>query len=147
MNSYAGFWRRGFAYLIDIIPIVFLVGAFGPSFGLEGLGSIQLPDSFDSRVHTKLLQNQIRDISLVVWLVYSFLCDCSPLQGTLGKRILGIKVVDKHGFRLSLFQALLRNVSKILSIIPFGLGAIWIAFQRNKQGWHDLIAKSYVVSN
>ena len=67
------------------------------------------------------------------------------MQGTFGKKLLGIKVVDREGKRLGFGRAILRNLSKIISMIPFGLGFLWAGFSKEKKGWHDYIARSYVV--
>jgi uncharacterized RDD family membrane protein YckC len=32
-----------------------------------------------------------------------------------------------------------------VSIIPFGLGLLWVAFDSRKQGWHDKLAHTLVV--
>jgi|GEM_PF-929552 len=70
---------------------------------------------------------------------------------TLGKMIFGIRVVSARAdgarnSRLTLGQVLLREiVGKTVSFIVFGIGFIWVAFQDQKQGWHDKIAKTYVV--
>jgi uncharacterized RDD family membrane protein YckC len=71
--------------------------------------------------------------------------EASALKGTIGKRVLKISVVDKNGDRISFNRSIGRNTSKILSIIPFFLGLLWVAFTKEKKGWHDMIAKTYVV--
>lgn len=64
---------------------------------------------------------------------------------TLGDRALNIKVVKTDGSYLDLVGALLRYVGMIISVIPLFLGLIWVAFDAQKQGWHDKIARTYVV--
>jgi uncharacterized RDD family membrane protein YckC len=64
---------------------------------------------------------------------------------TLGKRALSIRVVKTDGTELTLVDALIRYVGLIVSCIPVFIGVIWVAFDANKQGWHDKIAKTYVV--
>jgi uncharacterized RDD family membrane protein YckC len=44
-------------------------------------------------------------------------------------------------------RALLRFVGVIIGSIAFCLGLIWVAIDARKQGWHDKIAGSYVISN
>ena len=34
---------------------------------------------------------------------------------------------------------------KQVSFFALGLGCLWVAFDRNKQGWHDKVAHTYVV--
>lgn len=65
---------------------------------------------------------------------------------TLGKMALGIKVVDKQGNIPGLGRAVLREIlGKLVSIIVFYLGFLWIIWDKDKQGWHDKIASTYVV--
>ncbi|ELK44024.1 hypothetical protein D478_00315 [Brevibacillus agri BAB-2500] len=67
---------------------------------------------------------------------------------TLGKLITGIRVISARQSRgnLSSGQVILREViGKFLSTLPFGLGYLWVAWNPQKQGWHDLLAKTYVV--
>lgn len=71
--------------------------------------------------------------------------ECSEKQATLGKQLLGIIVVNSEGQRMSFDESLKRNASKVLSGLILGLGFIWILISNKKQGWHDLIAKTFVV--
>jgi len=64
---------------------------------------------------------------------------------TLGNRVLSIRVVKTDGSELTLTDAFIRYVGLILSFICLFIGVIWVAFDANKQGWHDKIAKTYVV--
>lgn len=67
-------------------------------------------------------------------------------QATPGKALLSLRVVDADtGKTLSVGQAAARYVCYILSMLPAGLGFIWVAFDRRKQGWHDKIAQTVVV--
>lgn len=76
---------------------------------------------------------------------YCLVMEPSPTQGTLGKRLVGIKVVDQHGRRLSFSRALARTTTKLTSYGALGLGFLWIAFTKSRQGWHDQAAKTFVV--
>ena len=64
---------------------------------------------------------------------------------TLGDRALSIRVVKTDGTELTLVDALIRYVGLIISCVALFIGVIWVAFDANKQGWHDKIAKTYVV--
>ena len=64
---------------------------------------------------------------------------------TLGNRALSIRVVKTNGSELTLVDALIRYVGLIISCIAFFIGVIWVAFDADKQGWHDKIASTYVV--
>ena len=49
------------------------------------------------------------------------------------------------GSELTLTDAFIRCLGLIISCIGLFIGVIWVAFDPNKQGWHDKIASTYVV--
>ena len=63
---------------------------------------------------------------------------------TLGKRLLGVRIVRTDGQRLRFGNAVLRQVGYVLSAILF-LGYLWILFDNKRQGLHDKIAGTIVV--
>ena len=145
---YAGFWRRFAAYMIDICPILVLCFlAFFFFFGFDQTVWAYLRSPSDPEIRKTFLleRGMIRNVAFVLWIIYGFLADASPLQGTLGKRLLGLRVVDEAGNRLSYSRALGRNTAKILSGIPLALGFMWAGWSKTKQAWHDSLAHCYVV--
>ena len=64
---------------------------------------------------------------------------------TLGMKALAIKVVRTDGTALSVTAAIIRYVGLIVAFLCLFIGVIWVAFDANKQGWHDKIAGTYVV--
>lgn len=64
---------------------------------------------------------------------------------SLGKRLMGIQVVDEEGNPLGLWKSALRSAAYLLSG-TLGLGFIWGLFSRDRQTWHDVIVGSVVVS-
>ncbi|HEY8732812.1 MAG TPA: RDD family protein [Candidatus Limnocylindria bacterium] len=64
---------------------------------------------------------------------------------TIGNRVMKIRVVKTNGSELSLTDAFIRYIGLILSCVVIFIGVIWVAFDANKQGWHDKIAGTYVV--
>ena len=77
---------------------------------------------------------------------YFTLSETSVWQGTIGKRLLKIKVTDMQGKRISFKRATIRFLSKILSS-QLLIGYIMILFTTKKQGLHDLIAKTLVLQS
>jgi uncharacterized RDD family membrane protein YckC len=68
------------------------------------------------------------------------------LGGTLGQRVLGLRVVDATtGMRISLRQSIGRFFGYLLSIWVLCLGLISAGFDTHKQGWHDKLAHTYVL--
>ncbi len=137
------------AYLIDIIPITGLVfGVYYLFLGFDVILEEYLNRGEDifPRVEFMEQRNLIRDVSFLVWMVYCIVFEASKMQGTFGKSIMGIKVVDVGGGRISLVKSMGRNLSKILSYFIFVLGFIWILFDKKHQGWHDKLNGTFVVS-
>jgi uncharacterized RDD family membrane protein YckC len=64
---------------------------------------------------------------------------------TVGDIIFGIKVVRADGAPLEWVTVIVRALACFFSIIVVGMGFIWIAFDSEKQGWHDKIAGTVVV--
>jgi uncharacterized RDD family membrane protein YckC len=84
-------------------------------------------------------------IFIGIFLVYQAFM-ASEGRVSLGKRLMGLKVVDMHGHALSVPAAMLRSVGYMLSSM-FSLGFIWGLFSGSRQGWHDLLVGSVVVSS
>lgn len=67
-------------------------------------------------------------------------------QATPGKMAISAKIVDAiSGNAPSTGQLIGRCLAYYLSTIPIGLGFIWVAFDKRKQGWHDKLAGTVVV--
>ena len=64
---------------------------------------------------------------------------------TVGGIICQLRVVRVDGGRLRFVDALVRGLSAIFSLALFGLGALWILKDPERQAWHDRIAGTYVV--
>ncbi len=71
--------------------------------------------------------------------------EATPLQGTFGKILFGMKVVDKRGRRLNLLHAYARMLLFILSTALFKI-TVWINFfLKGSQLLHDRLSLSIVV--
>jgi uncharacterized RDD family membrane protein YckC len=146
--NYIGCGRRLLAYMIDIIPIVFALYLIAYLFlGFDGVLHNYFKNKHDleARAEFLFLRNLIRDSSLIVWIIYCTVMESSGMRATIGKRMVGAMVVTEAGAPLNFRQALIRNISKIISIVPLFIGCLWIAFSKKRQAWHDKIAKTYVV--
>jgi uncharacterized RDD family membrane protein YckC len=68
------------------------------------------------------------------------------LKGTtIGGIVCGLKVVRLDGRELDWATAIVRALGCFLSLAIAGLGFIWIAFDDERQGWHDKIAGTVVL--
>jgi uncharacterized RDD family membrane protein YckC len=64
---------------------------------------------------------------------------------TVGKKIMGLKVVTVSGSSLDVKKAFIRAISKVLSFAVFFLGFIWMLWDPQSQTWHDKLADTNVV--
>lgn len=65
---------------------------------------------------------------------------------TPAKMLFRLRIVDaKTGLPMSRRQSVIRFLGYIVSTIPFSLGFLWIAFNKKRRGFHDLIAGTIVV--
>lgn len=66
--------------------------------------------------------------------------------GTIGKLVFGMEVVDEQGKRLSFWRVIWREwFGKMVSGMALWLGFIWIFIDKDRRGWHDMMAGSKVV--
>ena len=151
IRPYAGFWKRVAAYLIDgvvlsvpmlllIIPLIaHLVHMAG---SLEGASeSVKLA----SEIRARQLLSIAQLISFILPMVYFAWMESSSKQATLGKIVLGIKVVDANGQRMTFWHAFGRNAAKIISGLTLNVGYFMAGATRKKQALHDQLASAYVV--
>ena len=64
---------------------------------------------------------------------------------TVGHKAMGLRVVRTDGAKLDLRTGMLRWTGTVISGLLLCLGYLWVAVDRQKQGWHDKIAHTYVL--
>jgi len=64
---------------------------------------------------------------------------------TLGMRAWRIRLVNDLGGDVTTAQALRRCLWALPSLAFFGLGLIWVAFDRDKAAWHDRASQTWLV--
>ena len=136
--SYAGFWKRVAAAIIDEIIIMIGGFAFGFVFVL-----VMVAGGIDDLAVLEIMENILGII--LIW-VYFAVMESSPTQGTLGKMALGIKVTDLEGDKIDFGRATRRHFAKIISALILYIGFIMVAFTQEKQGLHDMMAGCLVVT-
>ena len=68
------------------------------------------------------------------------------LKGTtVGGIICNLRIVRADGREVDWATSIVRALGCFLSLFAVGLGFIWIAVDRERQGWHDKIAGTFVV--
>ena len=118
--TFAGFWRRVLAALLDGI-LVLTATLILTVFAFSGVVFV-----------------------VVGWLYYAFM-ESSAKQATLGKLAMGIRVTDMDNKRLDFGRATGRFFGKFVSMLTLCIGFIMAAFTDRKQALHDQIAKTLVL--
>jgi uncharacterized RDD family membrane protein YckC len=84
--------------------------------------------------------------TLLVFTLFGFFAKFWTHNGqTLGMQVWGIRVQNKDGSAISLWQALLRFVIAIGSWLALGLGFFWSLWDKQKRTWHDIYSETQVV--
>jgi uncharacterized RDD family membrane protein YckC len=125
----AGFWIRTWALLVDLILV----------------GIISAP--FREVVHVTHLANGLSiDSPGMLPLIALYGALMWRLRGTtVGGIIFGLKVVRLDDRPIDWATAIVRALGCFLSLVVIGLGFFWVAFDDEKQSWHDKIAGTVVV--
>ena len=119
----AGFWRRFGAVLIDGIMLGLITG-----------------------ILIELTKGGGYALGFIVAVAYYTYFEGGPRGQTLGKRALGIRVIDfDTGASIGYSRAAIRYVTSILSALIIYIGYLWMLWDREKQCWHDKTANSVVV--
>ncbi len=138
--KYGGFWIRLVAYIIDIIivTVILVIVIF--------LISIIFPAEFSGSVENGSWENTEKLLQIIIGVFYFAGLESSKNQATLGKKVSRLKVIREDQKDVTFGLSLLRIINLSLSIpLTLGIGILMIAFNRKKQGLHDIFCKTLVV--
>lgn len=155
MFAPAGFWRRVFAglcdglflltvatiLLVELIAAVSLAEQYG--WAERWTASLSFQESIPFAFALGLGWCLFAGIALPV----SYFTVCEGASGqTLGKRVFGIVVVTVDGQPIGYGHALARLLTFPYSVLPGGLGLLWIALPPHKRAWHDYLTATRVIT-
>jgi uncharacterized RDD family membrane protein YckC len=135
---YAGFLARFGALILDsvFLTLITLIPAFG--IGIAGV-MIFGPDAGAN------VAGAIGNLfGFIVGVTYYVGLETSAKQATWGKQIVGIKVTDLNGRRITVGRSLGRYFAKILSGCTI-IGWFLPLFTEKKQALHDIVAGTLVI--
>lgn len=131
--QYAGFWRRFIAISLDSFILGLITSAFSGMF-FRGSFRNGNPDFSFSYVPGALISFAY---AAFFWIQHG--------GQTIGKKLMGIKIVRQDAKPIDLTTAITRYIGYLISGAVFCLGYISAAFNPKKLAWHDRLAKTYVV--
>ena len=145
VSPFKGFWIRLVAFILDMIILsiaVILIFLVLVSTASNLFGE-------DAAIGTVLI---LFVVFILAMLLYKPLMEASEYQGTFGKYLLGMKIVNQKGERITMTASFIRSIVYLLQTsIPFvnivsWLALVMIGFTEYKQGLHDMAAKTFVIS-
>ena len=147
---YVGFFRRAVAFLLDILLVGLLPTLLcAPLFSSQNALLLQLPASplKDEAITSLIVGCSLlwQVLFLIIYWLYFAFCESSRKQATLGKRLLGIKVIDQRGRRIRFGRATARTVVRFFMQFTAYIGFVMAGCTRRKRGLHDMIVQTYVV--
>lgn len=137
-SAYATTWKRVVAVFVDGIILKVLSAAVF-------MAVLAVSSPADSPAIESFFELLDLGLPLLMYLAYYTVLESSEAQATLGKRLVGIRVTDLEGRRLSFGRAFGRACARFLSYLSFGIGLLIQPFTERKQALHDLLAGTIVV--
>ncbi len=140
---WGGFFRRACAFVIDGIVvlalsmIMFYMCYIGYKVGLSAHG------------RALTWEHSMPFLVLFTWgwigLATAYFVIFHGLDGkTIGKWLLGLRVVGVERSTVTYRRAFLRWLG-LVGFAPVLLGFLWILWSREKRGWHDFLARTWVI--
>jgi uncharacterized RDD family membrane protein YckC len=128
----AGFALRFGAFMFDLLPLMILLfvsGLLASQF--LAFGTLIQYSSFGLAA---------------IFLVFNFIFLAGRTGQTVGKRLIGIRIITVDQRRATTKQIVMRHILGYpLSMAVFTLGFLWLLWDRRQQGWHDKMAGTLVV--
>jgi uncharacterized RDD family membrane protein YckC len=142
--EYAGFWIRALAMLIDVVlmqALYFILVA--PLVAVLGILAVNISPYVAMQLGVTFA------LILAILLPWGWFTigESSVWQGTPGKRLLGLKVIDDEDGRISFGKANKRYLGKIISTLLVFVGFLMVGLTAKKEGLHDKMVKTLVVKN
>ncbi len=151
INSfYASYWRRLFAYLIDLFLLLVVGGTLifvGEVFD-GAMGTYSYNSSSDTVTGT--FSTLAQCFYYVIALLY-FVVLTGKYGQTLGKKVLGIQVIKRStgappGFGASFIRNFVFGLEFVGMYVLVGfVGLLWPLWDNQKQAWHDKAASTIVI--
>jgi uncharacterized RDD family membrane protein YckC len=132
---YVGFWKRFAAMWIDTLILTVVIALIVlPIYGTQypALQAQGRTTGVDTLINAGAI--------LATILLWRF------RGATPGKMLFSARIVDANTLAAPSTGKLVgRFFAYLVSMIPAGLGFLWIAFDARKQGWHDKLAGTVVI--
>jgi uncharacterized RDD family membrane protein YckC len=150
---YAGFTSRAVAFIIDyaivLLATAIAVSALSLFFGIPSVERFidwlnsMLPGILN--VFDALTSPTFGAVFFLLFQYTYFVFFFSTTGQTVGKAVMGLRVVTTDGKRMGVKRSFIRALCYTLSLAPLGLGFLWVLGEDRRRAWHDKIAHTYVL--
>jgi uncharacterized RDD family membrane protein YckC len=153
IGHYAGFTSRLLAFILDTIILGCII-VFTSWFLAASWNMLQIEPIFEQlQLSSPILNSLIGfftnpvffSLVTVLFIALYHVFFWTFTGQTPGKGIVGLRIVPRRDVKLKLGFAVLRYLGYYLSILPFGLGILWILIDDRRLAWHDKIAGTCVI--
>jgi uncharacterized RDD family membrane protein YckC len=136
-SDIGGFPSRAAAYVLDltIVTIIGTVSTLLTSLTIHAVFDTDRAAQFEALVLAIVVTGVSLAYNVFFW---------TMVGSTPGMWLFGLHVTTMDGQRIGFVRAVVRFVAYGVSALFFGLGYIWVIFDRRHQAWHDKIARTLV---
>jgi len=139
----AGFITRLFAYVVDLVIVAGILAVGGWLAVL--VDTIFERMGLDPNIDVATIY-----IFLIPFIIGLYFVMFWALTGrTIGKWFMGLKVIGENGRPPTIWRSVIRLIGWLigygLSAVVFWVGYAWVLIDDERQGWHDHMAKTWVV--
>jgi len=149
-GQYAGFVSRLVAYVIDLLVVIATIIIVGITADLI-LRFFRLSEIIDTLLTSgNALGDALRFLTYlgsIAFISFSYfvLIWTFTAGQSVGKVIMGVRIVPIDGTKITIWRSIVRYVAFLFSAILLFLGLLWVLISDNRQGWHDKVARTYVI--
>lgn len=130
------------AFVVDEFLLSMVVGLVTAAIGVE----VTLAPDVDFATALAETQRQMQSwLPLIYATQVLFRWPWNAIGWSPGKRLLGLRVVNAEGQPPGLVRGFVRALFALGSDLPLFMGYVWAFFDRERRGWHDHIARTWVV--
>ena len=140
-GQYAGFVSRLIAYSIDLGVISICIVAISWTIST----AINLLPGQDLIIQNTGVWVVLAGAGAFLFTAGYYTLFWAGIGKTPGKILLGVRVVNLEGGSITFLQAIIRFFGYILSMLALFAGYWWILLDNRRQGWHDKLARTFVV--
>jgi uncharacterized RDD family membrane protein YckC len=146
--TYAGFWRRLVAFLVDMTLIVLFAGLSGALLAV--VSNFLVPQhpatTWENIWGGALIIFQVITANVCIAMVLAYFPLLEARFGqTPGKRLLHLRVCTEDGLPIGAKHAILRRLSFYFEILP--IDALFILFNPKHQRGFDILARTIVIED